>query len=99
MQSLDPQRIRGLRRLDVHEDVAAPHPGGEQEAVTGPGCLRIPLEHYPGMNRFVLDWMRGDSRFLSRNAPPRAAAVHRSRGLADALTASNRQWGLFVGEE
>ena len=28
--------------------------------------LRVPLEHYPGMNRFVLDWLNGDERFLRR---------------------------------
>ena len=29
---------------------------------------RVPLERYPGMNQFVLDWMNGDARFLPRGA-------------------------------
>ena len=31
--------------------------------------MRVPLAQYPGMNRFVLDWMNGDERFLSRGGP------------------------------
>ncbi len=28
---------------------------------------RVPLTKYPGMNRFVLDWLSGDERFLKRS--------------------------------
>src|SRR5262245_39113447 len=55
------------------------------------------------MNRFVLDWLKGDQRFLprgvgagfSRPVPPRAAEA----GLYTALADQNRQWGLAVGDE
>ncbi|HSP13799.1 MAG TPA: bacillithiol biosynthesis BshC [Thermoanaerobaculia bacterium] len=68
--------------------------------------MRVPLEHYPGMSRFVLDWLRGDARatkFLPRSvwsdarpgASSAAAGGHRST-VASALIASNRRWGLFV---
>ena len=33
--------------------------------------MRVPLARYPGMNKFVLDWLDGDERFLPR---PRNAA-------------------------
>ncbi len=67
--------------------------------------MRVPLGHYPGMNRFVLDWMGGEeraTRFLPRGswsgglqpaddsgAPKPAAA------LVDAIRESNRHWGIF----
>lgn len=60
--------------------------------------LRIPLRHYPGMNRFVLDWLGGDTRFLARGPRPSAPARAIDRSLVVALKASNRQWGLFVDE-
>jgi uncharacterized protein YllA (UPF0747 family) len=60
--------------------------------------LRVPLEHYPGFNRFVIDWLHGDSRFL-----PRAQHTKRARSidatLVDALVDSNRRWGLFVKDD
>jgi bacillithiol synthase len=63
--------------------------------------LKFPLEHYPGMNRFVLDWMAGDERFLPRNDVGRASA--RPGGLKpalhEALADSNRRWGLMSGDE
>ena len=37
--------------------------------------MRLPLDRYPGMNRFVLDWMNGDQRFLPRGTPAAAPAV------------------------
>ena len=66
-----------------------------------PPCYRLPLDRYPGMNPFVLDWMNGDERFLGRNgtkdsgrtaAPPPAELV-------EGLIASNRKWGLDVRED
>jgi uncharacterized protein YllA (UPF0747 family) len=66
------------------------------------GCLRFPLSAYPGMNRFVLDWMGGEGRataFLAREKTPAGLpAPHRSE-LVDALDASNRHWGNFVADE
>ena len=63
-----------------------------------PGCIRVPLAKYPGMNRFVLDWLSGDTRFLARGDVPR-----RSRNISDdlinALDRSNRRWGSFVSDE
>src|SRR6266545_1546867 len=60
--------------------------------------LRVPLEHYPGFSRFVIDWVHGDSRFL-----PRAQHTKRARSidapLVDALVDSNRRWGLFVKDD
>jgi uncharacterized protein YllA (UPF0747 family) len=60
--------------------------------------MRLPLEQYPGMNRFVLDWLHGDERFLSRNAPPRRTR-NISPDLVDALDRSNRHWGIFAKEQ
>ena len=64
--------------------------------------MRIPLAQYPGMNRFVLDWMGGDERFLAREASGRrsaggAPAPHRS-AIVDALKESNQRWGIFAGD-
>ena len=69
--------------------------------------MRVPLAQYPGMNRFVLDWMNGDERFLRRGAPSLRGAggtaggapAPRRAGLAAALKESNRQWGIFAGEQ
>ncbi len=70
-----------------------------------PGCYRLPLERYPGMNRFVLDWLAGDERFLPRHdglvgtaalGHPAAGASPAAPPLVDALIASNRRWGLDV---
>jgi uncharacterized protein YllA (UPF0747 family) len=53
------------------------------------------------MNRFVLDWMRGDERFLARGrvgagfSRPRPAEA----GLYTALADTNRKWGLAVSDE
>lgn len=58
---------------------------------------RIPLTEYPGMNPFVLDWLRGDTRFLPRaqRAERRAQSVPSDmRALRAALLESNRQWGI-----
>jgi uncharacterized protein YllA (UPF0747 family) len=56
------------------------------------------------MNRFVLDWMRGDERFLPRVASCQlpVASGKRATGngqLATAIANSNRAWGLAVGDE
>ncbi len=64
-----------------------------------PGCCRVPLERYPGMNRFVLDWLAGDERFLPRHAPVQDSHPRPSAGLADALIESNRRWGHDVEAE
>jgi uncharacterized protein YllA (UPF0747 family) len=69
--------------------------------MTEAACLRIPLAAYPGFNRFTLDWIAGNAnatQFLprtnaARNATPRDAT------LADALIASNRNWGRNVEDE
>jgi uncharacterized protein YllA (UPF0747 family) len=60
--------------------------------------MRAPLTHYPGMNRFVLDWLNGDERFLSRQMPaPRTRSI--APELVAALDASNRHWGLFAKDQ
>ena len=66
-----------------------------------PDCYRVPLDRYPGMNRFVLDWLAGDERFLPRGAPALAGNKPAEAGapLADALIASNKRWGLNVSDE
>ena len=63
-----------------------------------PGCFRVPLERYPGMNRFVLDWLAGDERFLPRKGR-RSGPRPTSAALAEALVASNKRWGLDVAAE
>jgi uncharacterized protein YllA (UPF0747 family) len=64
--------------------------------------LKFPIEHYPGMNRFVLDWLKGDERFLPRlvgRASARLREAGLKPGLPGALANQNRQWGLAVGDE
>jgi len=63
--------------------------------------MRIPLEKYPGMNRFVLDWLHGDERFLPRDSAPapRMQPGPDAASLAAALDASNRRWGIFAKEK
>ncbi|HEX6097557.1 MAG TPA: bacillithiol biosynthesis BshC [Thermoanaerobaculia bacterium] len=64
--------------------------------------MRVPLAQYPGMTRFVLDWLGGDERFLRRGAgePPAVRPAGGRRAMvADALKESNKQWGLFVGDQ
>lgn len=63
-----------------------------------PGCYRLPLERYPGMNRFVLDWLAGDERFLARRGE-KTAAVGPADALADALIESNRRWGIDAAKQ
>jgi bacillithiol synthase len=72
--------------------------------------MKVPLEHYPGMNRFVLEWMGGDERFLPRSREELASGFRlpgstaartpdaRSQ-LAAALDASNRHWGIFAKDQ
>ena len=64
--------------------------------------IRVPLSRYPGMNRFVLDWLAGQSnatRFLPRSGVLRQSRSFReSGGLAAALQNSNKQWGIFAKE-
>jgi bacillithiol synthase len=57
--------------------------------------LQFPLAHYPGFNRFVLDWLGGDARFLCRGGEPKPRPRNRD-ALAAALIESNKRWGLFV---
>jgi uncharacterized protein YllA (UPF0747 family) len=68
---------------------------------TEAACLQIPLAAYPGFNRFTLDWMAGSpnaTQFLSRANPARNATP-RDAALAEALIASNRNWGRNVSDE
>ncbi len=61
--------------------------------------MRIPLSFYPGMNRFVLDWLGGDERFLARTpATERVTKSPPSDALVSALDASNRRWGVSAGD-
>ena len=59
----------------------------------------MPLAQYPGFNRFVLDWLGGDERFLPRRRPPVPPPTRPTPALVDALVESNRRWGSFVGPE
>ena len=73
--------------------------------------MRVPLAQYPGMNRFVLDWLNGDERFLPRPRggqallPVRSARARHEEGQAgvpvlhEALDRSNRQWGIFAKDQ
>src|SRR6185369_15681533 len=68
---------------------------------------RVPLTCYPGMNRFVLDWLGGDERFLPRlpgypvtrlhsgDEPPGNRATGQPGNLRSALLESNKHWGIF----
>ena len=60
--------------------------------------MRVPLAQYLGMNRFVLDWLGGNRRFLPR--PPIVRRVKRAVDpqLAEALNASNKHWGIFASD-
>lgn len=65
--------------------------------------MKAPLAQYPGMNRFVLDWLTGDERFLPRaqhwsDGLSGRPGVKRPAELAAALDASNQQWGIFAGD-
>ena len=65
--------------------------------------MRVPLTRYPGMNRFVLDWLNGDpkaTRFLPREASGlrRQSRRFESGGIAAALQSSNKHWGIFARE-
>jgi len=69
--------------------------------------MRVPLSQYPGMNRFVLDWIGGDERFLPRSSVAARARDPRDRrdprlkpgaSFLDALNASNKGWGIFAGD-
>lgn len=65
------------------------------------GCIRLPLSHYPGMNRLVLDWLAGGipelRRFdASKGARREAPGAGSAPALLDALVASNRRWGSFI---
>jgi hypothetical protein len=66
--------------------------------------MKAPLEHYPGMNRFVLDWMGGDTRFLPRGGgqaipPVRTGRIACPPQLIAALDASTRHWGIFAKDQ
>ena len=68
--------------------------------------IRAPLAHYPGINRFVLDWMAGESaatRLLPRHADaaprPAPSGTRRSDELVAAIDRSNRRWGIFAGDQ
>jgi len=61
--------------------------------------IEFPLAHYPGFNRFVLDWLGGDTRFLPRGGEPRPPRPRNRDALAEALIDCNRRWGLFAGDD
>jgi uncharacterized protein YllA (UPF0747 family) len=67
--------------------------------VNDPGCYRVALDRYPGMTRFVLDWLAGDERFLPRGGQPPAAVRSLDSNFIDALIASNRRWGIDVADD
>lgn len=61
--------------------------------------MKVPLEKYPGMNRFVLDWLNGDERFLRRATPHPALSPRAGRGeIGEAIDRSNRHWGIFASD-
>jgi uncharacterized protein YllA (UPF0747 family) len=67
--------------------------------VNEPGCYRLPLDRYPGMNRFVLDWMAGDERFLPRHQKDIPRQSRKPSNWTTALIESNRRWHLDVADE
>jgi bacillithiol synthase len=72
-------------------------------AAAEPACLELSLADYPGMNRFVLDWMSGRTDFLPRVGQAiLPVGKERQAGLPDlhtALIESNQRWGLFVRDD
>src|SRR2546423_581806 len=61
-----------------------------------PACLDFPLTAYPGFNRFVLDWLAGDARFL----PPRVAQTFSPRPKTQAESLRHTAVGpLSIPEE
>ncbi len=73
-------------------------------AAAEPGCIELALSGYPGMNRFVLDWLEGKAdAFLPRvRQMPSPAGPSGQAWAADlqaALIESNKRWGLFVRDE
>jgi len=72
---------------------------------TEPACLRLPLKIYPGLNPFTRDWLSSNpnaTQFLERRRPAGWTAAGRAANrapLANALIASNRQWGRNVDDE
>jgi uncharacterized protein YllA (UPF0747 family) len=66
--------------------------------MTAPDSYRVPLDRYPGFNRFVLDWLGGDERFLPRFAMPRQTRSIAPE-LVNAIVDSNRRWGVFARED
>jgi len=72
-------------------------------SLTDPSCLTIPLSRYPGMNRFVLDWLAGSPRattFLPRasGAPAPSPARNVPPALIESLIESNRRWGSSIAD-
>jgi len=68
--------------------------------------VSFPLAAYPGFNRFVLDWLGGDTRFLFRGGQALMPVLASGRQeclpsteLAQALIDSNKRWGLFNTED
>ena len=65
--------------------------------------MKVPLDCYRGMNRFVLDWLHADAkatRFLPRIIDvPRPSRRNVSPALAQALIDSNQRWGLFASDD
>lgn len=62
--------------------------------------IRVPLSRYPGMNRFVLDWLAGEknaTRFLPRNSATPQPRNNKAP-LHAAITESNKHWGIFARE-
>ena len=61
--------------------------------------MRVPIEKYPGMNRFVLDWLGGDERFLTRSGAKRQSRRVENNSLVAALHQSNQHWGIFAEQQ
>ncbi|MGZ7041461.1 MAG: bacillithiol biosynthesis protein BshC [Thermoanaerobaculia bacterium] len=73
-------------------------------SLTDPACRSIPLARYPGMNRFVLDWLAGNpnaTKFLGRSSEAPAASPGHSVALAliESLIESNRRWGSHIADD
>ncbi len=70
-------------------------------AATEPACIELSLADYPGMNKFVLDWMNGNETFLPRVGQT-LLSVPAQTGVSElhhALIESNKRWGMFVRDD
>lgn len=93
-------RLQGWRRAGSRSSV---RPGVSHEldgAALSDDTITLPLAGYPGISRFVLEWMRGNAAgFLPRREMPHRSGPRGTDELVNAIVESNRRWGLSVRDD